>query len=241
MNKYESLVATFLLITVGFILNSFFSEAISFNNFVQFWSFLASIGTIVAVIVAVRTMNVWKKQLRATDEYKNDLVKISGIEKIQNLTLNFIDFEVPYFTDLWSGAISVDMKESTLNDDYIINNIAGSMRQFRKDFINSEFHHLKLDSIIYKNLYRSEINPFGLDESEREKFDNYSDLVKLISRLVFGNTHMYAPRGQNYKPKNMTHEGTEFTIFDIDKKLKAQLINEHKKIIDSYNYKWKLK
>lgn len=76
---------------------------------------------------------------------------------------------------------------------------------------------------------------------KKKKFDNYSDLVNLVSRLVFLNTHMYAMRGQNYKPKKITHKGNEFTIFDIDEKLRAQLINEHEKIIDSYNKKWKLK
>lgn len=235
------LICVVLLILSGLTLSSFFSKGISFSSFVQFWSVLASIGTIVAAVVAVRTMNAWKGQLRITDEYKNDLIKINGLRKIQNLTLYFIDSEVPYFTDMWSSAMYIDMEKVTVDDECNINDITGRMKKFRTEFINSEFHHLKLDSTITECFYCSEINPFGQDENEKEKFDNYSDLVNLVSRLVLLNTHMYAMGGQNYKPKKITHKGNEFTIFDIDEKLRAQLINEHKKIIDSYNKKWKLK
>lgn len=236
-----NLTCVVLLILSGSSLSSFFSKGVSFSSFVQFWSVLASIGTIVAAVVAVRTMNTWKRQLRITDEYKNDLIKINGLRKIQNLTLNFIDFEVPYFTDLWDGAICINMEEVTADDDRIINDITGRMKKFRTEFINSEFHHLKLNSAITECFYRSEINPFGQDENEKERFENYSDLVNLVSRLVFQNTRIYAPRGQNYKPKKINHKGNEFTIFDIDEELRTQLINEHKKIVDSYNKKWKIK
>lgn len=163
------LICVALLILSGLTLSSFFSKGVSFSSFVQFWSVLASIGTIVAALVAVNTMNTWKRQLRITDEYKNDLIKINGLRKIQNLTLNFIDFEIPYFTDLWSGATCIDMGEATDDDDHIINDITGRMKKFRTEFINSEFHHLKLISTINECFYRSEINPFGQDENEKEK------------------------------------------------------------------------
>jgi len=235
------LICVVLLILSGLTISSFFSKGVSFSSLVQFWSVLASIGTIVAAVVAVRTMNAWKRQLRITDEYKNDLIKINGLRKIQNLTLNFIDLDVPYFTDMWSEAIYIEMEEVTADDDRIINDITGRMKKFRTEFINSEFHHLKLNSAITECFYSSEINPFGQDENEKEKLENYSDLVNLVSRLVFQNTRIYAPRGQNYKPKKINHKGNEFTIFDIDEELRTQLINEHKKIIDSYNKKWKIK
>lgn len=241
MNKYEIVAITFLLITIGFILNSFFREAISFINFVHFWSLLASIGTIVATAVAVKTMNAWKGQLRTTDEYKNDLIKINGIHKIHNMVLTFIDYDVPEFTDLWNSVMYLDMKKLTPDDDFFINDILGRMKNFRTDFVNSEIHHLKLSGIINDSLYSIEINPFGLNESEKEILDKYSDLVNLISRLVFRNTHMYAMRGQSYEPKTITHKGIVFSIFDLDEKLRSQLINEYKCIINSYNEKWKSK
>ena len=236
-----NLTCVVLLILSGLTLSSFFSKGVSFSSFVQFWSVLASIGTIVAAVVAVSTMNTWKRQLRTTDEYKNDLIKINGIQKIQDLTMDYIDVHISYFTALWSDVKSLDVKELTVDDEHVINDLIGKMKEFRSDFINSEFHHLKLNSIINETLYRSEINPFGLNESEKEKFDNYSALVNLISRLVFRNTHMYAMRGQNYQDKEIIYNGIEYDIFDIEEKLREQLINEHRKIVDSYNKKWKLR